>query len=142
MSLTVSKQTAYAVVLNPVMAVAKQTAYVVLLVAPTTEQGSISFTGELSLTLTPDSLTEFGSLEFRGNLSLFLTGQESPRFHCPTPTPKTWARPTIEAKTWACATVVPAEECDGIEVGASDDLDIISGDRLVTLDGYGLKLVS
>lgn len=112
-------------------------------VAPgTIHFGTVAFAGDLALAFGTPVRTVSGTIRFRGNLSLGFAGQKFPLFECPAPEPKAWARIRPVAKAWSCAVIVAAEECDGITVGANDDLDLVSGDRLVTLDGYGFKLVS
>lgn len=111
------------------------------LVTPVTHDAALALSSSFTLSLISGAL-HFREIAFRGLFSLGLAAHKFPLFDCPAPTPKTWARATVAAKEWACVTVVPAEECDGIEVGVNDNLDVVSGDRLVTIDGYGFGLVS
>jgi hypothetical protein len=86
-------------------------------------------------------VTQNFGLDIRPILRLGLGMLKFPDFDCNEPAPATWGRHVPELPSWTCAVVEPPEPCEPAEA-ANDDLDLVSGDRLVTVDGYGLKLVS
>jgi hypothetical protein len=80
-------------------------------------------------------------LSLRGQLLLGLGMRKFPEFECAPPPVKLWDRHTPIAKTWSRHEVTPPEPCTPAET-ETGDLDLVSGDALVTVDAYRFKLVS
>jgi hypothetical protein len=104
---------------------------------------AIQFAGEFALGLSPTPALpdQSAAIEFAGQLKLGLAAKQTPGFICPKPVPKTWARATVVAKAWTCATIVPAEPCtDENDTEAFDVLATEDGSTLTTQAGYEIKV--
>lgn len=142
MTVNVSKQTAYVVMLSPVMAIAKQTAYFVMLPATETLTLSINARIEIAASLDTADPTVDLFLNISARIELQVTPPAFtlfPPFLCDAPAPKTWTAAAPTETAWVCATVVPAEECTEDEDSDNDLFAYVDGNRLAYVNDDRLK---
>jgi hypothetical protein len=116
----------------------------------TTIDLTIGFDGAGALTIAAPTDGAAGAPVVIHNLSLALSGalrlglavEKFPLFGCTPPPVKTWTRNAPPAAAWERHSPEPPLDCDGGEPGANDDLILTGAERLATLAGDGLKLVS